>query len=87
MMTRLMSIIFMSKSDYGKLILGAENGVGHLMQVRAPGFVPGLKMFDNSLTDEALEDAYDLASGRPPSRLPMRICRPSWSIFPATPIK
>lgn len=44
--------------DWGRLLLGAENGVGHLMQVRAPSFVPGLKMYDNSLTDEGLEDAY-----------------------------
>lgn len=47
------------KGDWGKLILGAENGIGHLMQVRAPRFVPGLKMFDNSITDDVFEDAYD----------------------------
>ena len=53
------------KGDWGKLILGAENGIGHLMQVRAPRFVPGLKMFDNSITDDVFEDAYDahLAAG------------------------
>ena len=45
-------------ADWGKLIIGAENGVGHLMQVRAPSFVPGLKMYDNSLTDEGIERAY-----------------------------
>ncbi|MGC6535255.1 MAG: porin, partial [Parvibaculales bacterium] len=48
------------KGDFGKLILGAENGVGHLMQVRAPRFVPGLKAYDNSLTDAAIEKAYDI---------------------------
>lgn len=48
------------KGDWGKLILGAENGVGHLMQVRPPRFVPGLKMFDNSVTDDVFEDAYDV---------------------------
>ena len=47
------------KGDWGKLILGAENGIGHLMQVRAPRFVPGLKMFDNSITDDVYESAYD----------------------------
>lgn len=47
------------KGDWGKLILGAENGIGHLMQVRAPRFVPGLKMFDNSTTDDIYESAYD----------------------------
>ena len=47
------------KGDWGKLILGAENGIGHLMQVRAPRFVPGLKMFDNSMTDDIYESAYD----------------------------
>ncbi|CAI8227108.1 MAG: Uncharacterised protein [Alphaproteobacteria bacterium] len=47
------------KGDWGKLILGAENGIGHLMQVRAPRFVPGLKMFDNSVTDDVYESAYD----------------------------
>jgi outer membrane protein OmpU len=51
------------KGDWGKVILGAENGVGHLMQVRAPRFVPGLKMFDNSVTEEIIEDAYDLQLG------------------------
>ena len=45
-------------ADWGKLIVGAENGVGHLMQIRAPSFVPGLKMYDNSLTDEGIERAY-----------------------------
>ena len=49
------------KGDFGKLIMGAENGVGHLMQVRAPRFVPGLKFFDNSLTEDAIEKAYDLS--------------------------
>lgn len=49
------------KGDFGKLIMGAENGVGHLMQVRAPSFVPGLKFFDNSITDDAIEKAYDLS--------------------------
>ncbi len=44
--------------DWGRLLFGAENGVGHLMQVRAPSFVPGPKIYDNSLTDEGLEDAY-----------------------------
>ena len=48
------------KGDWGKLIFGAENGVGHLMQVRAPRFVPGLKMFDNPVTDDVFEKAYDL---------------------------
>lgn len=48
------------KGDWGKMILGAENGVGHLMQVRPPRFVPGLKMFDNSVTDDVFEDAYDV---------------------------
>jgi predicted porin len=47
------------KGDWGKLILGAENGIGHLMQVRAPRFVPGLKMFDNSITEDVYESAYD----------------------------
>jgi outer membrane protein OmpU len=47
------------KGDWGKVILGAENGVGHLMQVRAPRFVPGLKMFDNSVTEKIIEDVYD----------------------------
>lgn len=47
-------------ADWGRLLIGAENGVGHLMQVRAPSFVPGLKMYDNSLTDESLEDAFNL---------------------------
>lgn len=47
------------KGDFGKLIMGAENGVGHLMQVRAPSFVPGLNFFDNSITDDAIEKAYD----------------------------
>ena len=50
-------------ADWGKLILGVENGVGHLMQVRAPSFVPGLKMYDNSLTDEGIERVYDLSLG------------------------
>ena len=50
-------------ADWGKLIIGAENGVGHLMQVRAPSFVPGLKMYDNSLTDEGIEKAYDVILG------------------------
>ena len=50
-------------ADWGKLIFGAENGVGHLMQVRAPSFVPGLKMYDNSLTDEGIERAYDVSLG------------------------
>ena len=50
-------------ADWGKLIIGAENGVGHLMQVRAPSFVPGLKMYENSLTDEGIERAYDLILG------------------------
>lgn len=48
------------KADWGKVILGAENGVGHLMQLRAPRFVPGLKMFDNSITETIIEEAYDL---------------------------
>jgi outer membrane protein OmpU len=48
------------KADWGKVILGAENGVGHLMQVRAPRFAPGLKMFDNSITETIIEEAYDL---------------------------
>lgn len=48
------------KGDWGKMILGAENGVGHLMQVRPPRFVPGLKMFNNSVTDDVFEDAYDV---------------------------
>jgi hypothetical protein len=48
------------KADWGKVILGAENGVGHLMHVRAPRFVPGLKMFDNSITETIIEEAYDL---------------------------
>ena len=47
------------KGDWGKLIVGAENGIGHLMQVRAPRFVPGLKMFDNSLTEDTYETAFD----------------------------
>ena len=45
-------------ADWGKLIVGAENGVDHLMQVRAPSFVPGLKMYDNSLTDEGIVRAF-----------------------------
>ena len=45
-------------ADWGKLIVGAENGVGHLMQVRAPSFVPGLKMYDNSLTGEGIVRAF-----------------------------
>lgn len=59
-------------ADWGKLLIGAENGVGHLMQVRASSFVPGLKMYDNSLTDKSLEDAFnlmldsDLADGNVP---------------------
>jgi hypothetical protein len=48
------------KGDWGKSILGAENGVGHLMQVRPLRFVPGLKMFDNSVTEDAFEKAYDV---------------------------
>ncbi len=46
------------RGEWGKLIIGAENGVGHLMQVRAPRFVPGLKFYDNSLTDDVYEGAY-----------------------------
>lgn len=49
-----------AQGDWGKLILGAENGVGHLMQVRAPAFVPGLRMYDNSLTDGVFEEGFDL---------------------------
>lgn len=51
------------RADWGQILLGAENGVGHLMQVRAPSFVPGLKMYDNSLTDEGIERAYDALLG------------------------
>ena len=49
--------------DWGRLLVGAENGVGHLMQVRAPSFVPGLKIYDNSLTDEGIEAAYQALLG------------------------
>lgn len=51
------------KGQWGKLIVGAENGVGHLMQVRAPRFVPGLKIYDNSVTDDIYETAYDKLLG------------------------
>lgn len=51
------------KDDWGKVIIGAENGVGHLMQVRAPRFVPGLKMFDNSVNEKAIEETYDAQLG------------------------
>ncbi|MGB1118142.1 MAG: porin [Parvibaculales bacterium] len=52
-----------AKGDWGKLIVGAENGVAHLGEVTAPGFVAGLKMHDNSLTDAVIEKAYDVALG------------------------
>lgn len=51
------------QAAWGQILLGAENGVGHLMQVRAPSFVPGLKMYDNSLTDEGIERVYDALLG------------------------
>ena len=53
-----------AKGDWGKLIVGAENGVAHLGEVTAPGFVAGLKMADNSLTDAVIEKAYDVALGQ-----------------------
>lgn len=52
-----------AKGDWGKLIVGAENGVAHLGEVTAPGFVAGLKMHNNSLTDAVIEKAYDAALG------------------------
>ncbi len=45
------------------MIIGAENGVGHLMQVRAPRFVPGLKMFDNGVNEKVIEETYDAQLG------------------------
>jgi outer membrane protein OmpU len=47
------------RGNWGRLTLGAENGIGHLMQVRAPRFIPGLKIYDNSLTDDVFETAFD----------------------------
>lgn len=47
------------RGNWGRLTLGAENGIGHLMQVRAPQFIPGLKIYDNSLTDDVFETAFD----------------------------
>ena len=52
-----------ARGNWGKLIVGAENGVAHLGEVTAPGFVAGLKMADNSLTDAVIEAAYDTAFG------------------------
>ena len=47
------------KGDWGKVIVGAENGVAHLGEVTGPSFVAGLKSYNNSLTDEVIETAYD----------------------------
>ena len=52
-----------AKGDWGKVILGAENGAAHLGSVRGPNFVPGLPQYDNSLTDNVIEDAYDALFG------------------------
>lgn len=52
-----------AKGDWGKLIVGAENGVAHLGEVTAPGFVAGFKMANNSLTDAIIEKVYDVALG------------------------
>ena len=48
-----------AKGDWGKLIVGAENGVAHLGEVTGPKFVAGLKAYNNSLTDAVIEKAYD----------------------------
>ena len=50
-----------AKGDWGKLIVGAENGVAYLGEVTAPGFVAGLKMHDNSLTNAVIQNAYEVA--------------------------
>ncbi len=53
-----------AKGIWGKLIVGAENGVGHLGEVTGPRFVPGLKAYNNSLTNTVIEKAYDVAFGK-----------------------
>ncbi|MDA9230437.1 porin [Alphaproteobacteria bacterium] len=42
------------KGGWGKLIVGAENGVAHLAHIGTPRFVPGLSSFDNQLTDATI---------------------------------
>lgn len=46
-----------AKGLWGKAILGAENGVGHLGEVTAPAFIPGLKTYNNSFSDVVIERA------------------------------
>ncbi len=48
-----------AKGSWGKFIAGAESGAGHLIQVTAPIFVPGLKMYDNSVTGNSIETLYN----------------------------
>lgn len=52
-----------AKTHWGKIIIGAENGVAHLAAVTAPAFVAGLKMYNNNVTDAVIEKAYDVLLG------------------------
>ncbi len=47
------------KGDFGKFIIGAENGVAHLGEVTAPYFVAGFASHNNSLTDDIIEGAHN----------------------------
>ena len=51
------------RSDWGKLIIGAENGAGDLGAIQAPSFVAGFYTHSDSLNDDALETAYSTALG------------------------
>ena len=41
---------------FGRFMLGSENGASVLGSVQAPAFIAGLKMWDNNLTGEFIED-------------------------------
>ena len=53
-----------ARGAWGRLIVGAENGVAHLGEATGPSFVPGLRAYNNSVTDAVIEDAYDIAFGK-----------------------
>lgn len=50
---------FYAKGNWGKIILGAENGVAYLAGVHGPRFVPGIDMTNNDLMADAMAGAVN----------------------------
>jgi outer membrane protein OmpU len=50
------------KGSWGKVIMGAENGVAHLAHIGTPRFVPGLSSFDNELSDTIILNSLNQLS-------------------------